>query len=156
MWAGRGGAGRWARPRATQPQLRYLCLVAGRVHRACSTRFAVHRHVHCPYTVGAAHAQQYGTQLDNTGTLPACRSRAQGFPDHFRFAGDMPHRYRQVGNAVPPPLARALGEELAKATRAGPGAKTGSEAGAGAGAGVGAAWAEEEAAMAAGAVEVDG
>ncbi len=85
----------------------------------------------------------YGTHFDNSGALPACRSRAQGFPDHFRFAGDMPHRYRQVGNAVPPPLARALGEELARASRAGA-----ARAGAG-------AVKAEEVEMAAGAVEVD-
>jgi DNA (cytosine-5)-methyltransferase 1 len=36
----------------------------------------------------------------------------QGFPDHFRFAGHVGHRHRQVGNAVPPPLAAALGREL--------------------------------------------
>lgn len=41
-------------------------------------------------------------------------ARAQGFPDTVRFAGGIGSRYRQVGNAVPPPLGRRLGEELMK------------------------------------------
>lgn len=36
-------------------------------------------------------------------------ARSQGFPDHFQFYGPIGSRHRQVGNAVPPPLARALG-----------------------------------------------
>lgn len=42
-------------------------------------------------------------------------ARAQGFPDNFRFFGDISDQYKQIGNAVPPPLARALGIELKKA-----------------------------------------
>lgn len=36
-------------------------------------------------------------------------ARVQTFPDHFRFAGEPTHRFRQIGNAVPPLLAEALG-----------------------------------------------
>ena len=37
-------------------------------------------------------------------------ARLQGFPDRFRFAGDsIGKHYEQVGNAVPVPVARALG-----------------------------------------------
>lgn len=39
-------------------------------------------------------------------------ARSQGFPDHFKFAGNVHARHRQVGNAVPPPLAAALGRCL--------------------------------------------
>jgi DNA (cytosine-5)-methyltransferase 1 len=42
-------------------------------------------------------------------------ARAQGFPDSVRFCGKLYSRYRQVGNAVPVPLARALGRELMRA-----------------------------------------
>ena len=36
----------------------------------------------------------------------------QGFPDQFQFSGNVHNRHRQVGNAVPPPLAAALGRRL--------------------------------------------
>ncbi|HEX8083348.1 MAG TPA: DNA (cytosine-5-)-methyltransferase [Solirubrobacteraceae bacterium] len=39
-------------------------------------------------------------------------ARIQTFPDWFRFAGQPSLRYRQIGNAVPPLLAEAIGAEL--------------------------------------------
>lgn len=39
-------------------------------------------------------------------------ARAQGFPDVVSFAGPLSSRYRQVGNAVPPPLGRAVGLQI--------------------------------------------
>lgn len=39
-------------------------------------------------------------------------ARIQSFPDRFRFAGSRTHRFKQIGNAVPPKLARALGTSL--------------------------------------------
>lgn len=39
-------------------------------------------------------------------------ARVQSFPDRFRFAGARTHRFAQIGNAVPPLLARALGKSL--------------------------------------------
>ena len=44
-------------------------------------------------------------------------ARIQTFPDHFRFAGQPSHRLRQIGNAVPPLLAQALGERLTETVR---------------------------------------
>ena len=43
-------------------------------------------------------------------------ARLQGFSDHFIWPDWIPRlqQYRQVGNAVPPPLAKAIGEHLAK------------------------------------------
>ncbi|XP_049797488.1 DNA (cytosine-5)-methyltransferase 1-like [Schistocerca nitens] len=41
-------------------------------------------------------------------------ARVQGFPDNFIFCGSMADKYRQVGNAVPPPLSAAVGHEIAK------------------------------------------
>lgn len=42
-------------------------------------------------------------------------ARAQGLPDRIRFEGTLAQQYAQVGNAVPPPLARALGWEIRRA-----------------------------------------
>ena len=46
-------------------------------------------------------------------------ARVQTFPDDFRFAGTQTHRYRQIGNAVPPALGRVVGQAL-RETLAGP------------------------------------
>ena len=40
-------------------------------------------------------------------------ARLQGFPDDWQFAGRKTSAYRQVGNAFPPPMARALGLAIA-------------------------------------------
>ncbi len=42
-------------------------------------------------------------------------SRLQGFPDDWRFSGRKTASYRQVGNAFPPPVARALGVAIRQA-----------------------------------------
>jgi DNA (cytosine-5)-methyltransferase 1 len=39
-------------------------------------------------------------------------SRLQGFPDSWLFSGRKTAAYRQVGNAFPPPVARALGTAI--------------------------------------------
>ena len=39
-------------------------------------------------------------------------ARLQSFPDGFRFSGTMNPAFRQIGNAVPPLLARAIGRTL--------------------------------------------
>ncbi|MDG9704958.1 DNA cytosine methyltransferase [Streptomyces sp. DH37] len=41
----------------------------------------------------------------------------QGFPPHWRLEGGKTARYRQLGHATPPPVARALGERIATALR---------------------------------------
>jgi DNA (cytosine-5)-methyltransferase 1 len=41
----------------------------------------------------------------------------QGFPSNWEFAGRKTAAYRQVGNAFPPPVARAVGRQIAKAMR---------------------------------------
>ncbi|KAM7251677.1 hypothetical protein ACFE04_023560 [Oxalis oulophora] len=42
-------------------------------------------------------------------------ARSQGFPDTYKFSGNILHKHRQIGNAVPPPLAYALGIKLKEA-----------------------------------------
>ena len=44
-------------------------------------------------------------------------ARLQSFPDRFRFAGPRTSRFRQIGNAVPPLLGRALGETIRQLVR---------------------------------------
>ncbi|EAW84079.1 DNA (cytosine-5-)-methyltransferase 1, isoform CRA_a [Homo sapiens] len=39
-------------------------------------------------------------------------ARSQGFPDTYRLFGNILDKHRQVGNAVPPPLAKAIGLEI--------------------------------------------
>jgi DNA (cytosine-5)-methyltransferase 1 len=39
-------------------------------------------------------------------------ARLQGFPDEWEFSGRKTAAYRQVGNAFPPPVARALGTAI--------------------------------------------
>lgn len=39
-------------------------------------------------------------------------ARLQGFPDQWQFAGKKTAAYRQVGNAFPPPVARAVAQNL--------------------------------------------
>ncbi|KAF6206136.1 hypothetical protein GE061_017361 [Apolygus lucorum] len=41
-------------------------------------------------------------------------ARSQGFPDRFKFFGHILDKHRQVGNAVPPPMGRAIGLEIRK------------------------------------------
>ena len=39
-------------------------------------------------------------------------ARLQGFPDDWKFAGKKTTAYRQVGNAFPPPVARAVAAQI--------------------------------------------
>ncbi len=44
-------------------------------------------------------------------------ARFQSFPDSFEFLGSMSSQFRQVGNAVPPILAEALGKAIIRAIK---------------------------------------
>ncbi|WP_432109663.1 DNA cytosine methyltransferase [Streptomyces sp. AA1529] len=41
----------------------------------------------------------------------------QSFPSHWKFSGGKTAKYRQVGNAFPPPVARALGKAISSILR---------------------------------------
>jgi DNA (cytosine-5)-methyltransferase 1 len=45
-------------------------------------------------------------------------ARLQGFPDTWEFIGGKTAAYRQVGNAFPPPVARAVAESIMRAFNA--------------------------------------
>ncbi len=42
-------------------------------------------------------------------------ARLQGFPDEWEFSGRKTNAYRQIGNAFPPPVAEAIGRQIAQA-----------------------------------------
>jgi DNA (cytosine-5)-methyltransferase 1 len=44
----------------------------------------------------------------------------QGFPASWRFAGRKTNAYRQVGNAFPPPVAKAVGVQIGRVLEAAP------------------------------------
>lgn len=46
-------------------------------------------------------------------------ARIQTFPDHFRFSGPPTAAFKQIGNAVPPSLARAIGGSVLRILREG-------------------------------------
>jgi len=42
-------------------------------------------------------------------------ARSQGFPDTYKFYGTVLEKHRQVGNAVPPPMGKAIGLQIREA-----------------------------------------
>lgn len=42
-------------------------------------------------------------------------ARVQGFPDYWQFSGKKTAVYRQIGNAFPPPVAKAVGQQIVAA-----------------------------------------
>ena len=57
---------------------------------------------------------RYGHPFSDRPITPREAARLQGFPDWFRFSGTRYDVRHQIGNAVPCPLSRALGESIRK------------------------------------------
>jgi DNA (cytosine-5)-methyltransferase 1 len=55
---------------------------------------------------------RYGHPYANRPITPREAARLQGFPDSFRFCGTRWDIRHQIGNAVPCPLSRAIGESI--------------------------------------------
>jgi DNA (cytosine-5)-methyltransferase 1 len=58
---------------------------------------------------------RYGHPEQNRAITPREAARMQGFPDDYRFLGNRMDVRTQIGNAVPPPLARAAGLAIIRA-----------------------------------------
>ena len=67
----------------------------------------------CLTITGAATREFVHPTEDRLLTLREC-ARLQTFPDGFEFAGSAASRIQQIGNAIPPLLARAIGEHIAR------------------------------------------
>ncbi|MBE2283586.1 MAG: DNA cytosine methyltransferase [Prosthecobacter sp.] len=60
---------------------------------------------------------RYGHPKADRPLTPREAARLQGFPDSFRFIGTRADIRSQIGNAVPPPLAEAVGLEILRSLR---------------------------------------
>lgn len=62
---------------------------------------------------------RYGHPLSDRPLTPREAARIQGFPDDYVFCGTRADIRSQIGNAVPPPLAAAIGSVIAELLRTG-------------------------------------
>jgi len=72
---------------------------------------------HCPTITGGFDSftrGRYGHPLFDRPLTPHEAARLQGFPASYRFVGTRGEIRSQIGNAVPPPLARAIGIEVVR------------------------------------------
>lgn len=72
----------------------------------------------CPFWHHVCLSRKTSCDLSLTITCTVHPVPPQGFPDRFCFSGNVHNRHRQIGNAVPPPLARALATQLRKTLEA--------------------------------------
>ena len=67
----------------------------------------------CTIDTGNAHSNYFHPIFHRIPTIRES-ARLQSFPDSFEFQGPRGSKYRQIGNAVPPLLAKAIADALMK------------------------------------------
>lgn len=67
----------------------------------------------CTIDTGNAHSNYFHPLYNRIPTIRES-ARLQSFPDSFEFQGPRGSKYRQVGNAVPPLLAKAVADSIMK------------------------------------------
>eukprot|EP00232_Nephroselmis_pyriformis_P016811 CAMPEP_0182881572 /NCGR_PEP_ID=MMETSP0034_2-20130328/17256_1 /TAXON_ID=156128 /ORGANISM="Nephroselmis pyriformis, Strain CCMP717" /LENGTH=368 /DNA_ID=CAMNT_0025014605 /DNA_START=20 /DNA_END=1123 /DNA_ORIENTATION=- len=95
------------------PIVPYWCLTMKKgADAACYGRLSYHDQHNTVHSYHKPHWHQSLVPFAQRVMTVREKARVQGFPDSFRFLGDLNAQYKQIANAVSPQLAKALGREI--------------------------------------------